>query len=251
MIRWLKRYWVWIVAPLALFLALSVSARFIGPPQILAPSFELTDQKGETVSLASLQGKAVALTFLYTYCPDTCPLYVGKMYRAFDKIASVQDEVAVVVVTVDPERDTPETIKSYTSRWPSGWHFLTGSPGQLQTVWGDYGIAVQKESGVSDDHGEHASYSVSHTAKVVLIDTSGFQATELKGEWQPDELAGRLQALAEGRPVPGQSLSQTAMAFLYNCGSVVFAGLGQAVTHAVTTAIILASVGLLFVVLWR
>lgn len=221
------------------------------PDKTPASLFELTNQRGETVSLAQLKGKTVALTFLYTYCPDVCPLYIGKLYQASEQTQSVQDKVEVLVITVDPERDNVDTLKTYTGSWPANWHYLTGDMQMLKTVWENYGIFVQKQEAKTSGHDGHMTYVVNHTTKIVLIDAGGNTVTELKGNWEASELAEKLDAVVAGRPVSGPSFSQAAISFLYNCGSIAFETLSQAVTHAVTLAAILGALAVVAVVLWR
>jgi len=237
-----------IAVAVAGFLFLACSPSPTKPPAAL---FDLTNQRGETVSLDQLKGKTVALTFLYTYCPDVCPLYIGKLYQASEQTQSVQDKVEVLVITVDPERDNVETLKTYTGSWPPNWHYLTGEMQVLKTVWENYGIFVQKQEAKTSGHDGHMTYAVNHTTKIVLIDADGNTVTELKGNWEASELAEKLDAVVAGRPVSGPSFGQAAISFLYNCGSIAFDTLSQAVTHAVTLAAILGALAVVAIVLWR
>lgn len=244
-----RNCWIW-AAPVALALFVAAcSPRAAGTP---APPFELTNQQGEMVSLSQFRGQVVALTFLYTHCPDTCPLYIAQIKQAISTIPALQDKVAVVAVTVDPERDTVARLKEYAGSWPPNWHFLTGTPGQLKTVWDNYGIFVQKgEKALGRPDGGEKDYEVIHTGRVVLIDSKGNKVSELRGNWTPEELAQKLKALAAGQPVSRPSLGQAAVGFLYNCGSVVFQNLGQAVIHAVVALAFLGSVIAMMIRLWR
>ena len=79
-----------------------------------APDFALTSQDGAEVTLAALRGKVVAVTFIYTSCPDVCPMLTDKMARVQDELGpDFGSKVAFVSITVDPERDTPEVLKGY------------------------------------------------------------------------------------------------------------------------------------------
>lgn len=237
-----------IAVMILVFLLLACSPSTTKTPAAL---FELTNQRGEAVSLSQFQGKTVALTFLYTNCPDTCPLYIGKMYQAMEQTPTIQAKVEVLVVTVDPERDIIETLRTFTGRWPSNWQYLTGDMQKLKSVWESYGIFVQKQEAKASAHEGHATYAVNHTAKVILIDSEGNKVTELKGNWEAAELTLKLDAVVAGRPVSGPSFSQAAISFLFNCGSIAFETLGQAVTHAVTLLAILGALAVVAVVLWR
>ncbi len=93
-----------------------------------APPFELTNQFGQTTSLAQLKGKVVVLTFLYTNCPEACPLVISHIQQVMIELGSPTDEVALVAITVDPERDTVERLQEYTASLPSDWQYLSGEP---------------------------------------------------------------------------------------------------------------------------
>src|SRR6266446_6677357 len=96
-----------------------------------APPFTLTSQDGMPVAFADLRGKVVALAFIYTGCPDICPMLTQKMVDVQDALgAAFGAKVAFVSITLDPERDTPEVLQDYAQFWgakPEGWSFLTGS----------------------------------------------------------------------------------------------------------------------------
>ena len=124
----------------------------IGP----APDFALTSQDGERVTLADYRGKVVAVAFIFTTCPDICPMLTAQM-------ATVQNElgpdfgktIAFVSITVDPERDTPEVLKGYAETFGAnldGWAFLTGHPTAVEEVGRRYGIFARRSAGGDVDH---------------------------------------------------------------------------------------------------
>src|SRR6188472_4131792 len=79
-----------------------------------APDFALTSEDGAQVTLQSLRGKVVAVTFIYTWCPDICPMLTDKMARVQDELGpDFGTKVAFVSITIDPERDTPAVLKEY------------------------------------------------------------------------------------------------------------------------------------------
>ena len=214
-----------------------------GPKATTAPLFELTDQFGQPAGLAQLRGKVVVLTFLYTSCPDTCPLIISEIQQAVTQLeTSGSGEVAMVAVTVDPNRDTVERLREYTSRLAPGWLFLTGEPGQLKTAWGNYRIYVEKPrdgaalgegtAGHGNSPAGHQGYEVIHNAKAVLIDKEGFLRAELTGEWGAKELEAKLRRLLAGEEITGDFRPwQSFVSFLYRCGPVSFDSLGIAVGH--------------------
>lgn len=124
----------------------------IGP----APGFTLTAQDGNRISLTALRGKVVVVAFIYTNCPDACPLLTAKMIRLESSLgADFGRSVAFVSITVDPERDTPEALASYARTHganAAGWHFLTGSRDEIANVALGYGVVARKIGRGTVDH---------------------------------------------------------------------------------------------------
>jgi protein SCO1 len=121
-----------------------------------APDFALTSQDGTEVTLGSLRGKVVAVAFIYTWCPDICPMLTDKMARVQDALGrDFGTEVAFVSITFDPERDTPEVLKDYAAAFDAdlaGWSFLTGEPDAVREVARRYGVAVAPGPDGQIDH---------------------------------------------------------------------------------------------------
>ncbi len=143
----------------------------IGP----APPFTLTSQDGKPVSLGDFLGKAVAVTFIFASCADTCPMLTDKMARVQDRLGDAFGKsIAFVSITVDPERDTPEVLKQYAEAFgadPAGWYFLTGSPEAIGDVLSRYGIYAKKTP----------SSDVDHTFLTSLIDSTGMLRVQYLG----------------------------------------------------------------------
>jgi protein SCO1 len=160
----------------------------IGP----APNFTLTSQDGAAVSLASFRGKVVALTFIYTECPDICPLLTQKMAHVQDELgAEFGKKIAFVSITLDPAHDTKEILKDYAQFWgakPEGWSFLTGAPEAVRDVTRRYGVFfAKKEDG-----------SVDHTQLTTLIDADGQMRVQYLGaRFDPEEFRRDLVSLAD------------------------------------------------------
>jgi protein SCO1/2 len=150
----------------------------IGP----APDFALTSQDGAEVTLESLRGKVVAVTFIYTWCPDVCPMLTDKMARVQDALgADFGTKVAFVSITFDPERDTPDVLKGYAEAFdanPAGWSFLTGEPEAVRDVAQSYGVVALP---TADD-------SIDHTLLTTLIDRNGMIRVQYLGyRFDPEE----------------------------------------------------------------
>jgi protein SCO1 len=160
----------------------------IGP----APEFTLTSQDDARVGLRDFRGRVVAVTFIYTSCPDTCPMLTAKMAQVQDELGPVfGPKIAFISITVDPERDTPEVLKQYAQMFAiklAGWAFLTGSPAAIQDVTHRYGVFVAKA----------ADGSVDHTALTSLIDARGRLRVQYLGvRFDPEEFRRDLLSLLD------------------------------------------------------
>src|SRR3989304_1571056 len=99
-----------------------------------APDFTLINQDGAGVSLRQFRGRLVILTFIYTHCPDICPLTTAKLVRVQNELKKrgwFGKKVVLLSMTFDPKRDTPAVMKAYAAKFKvdhAGWHFLSGDP---------------------------------------------------------------------------------------------------------------------------
>ena len=108
-----------------------------------AQDFLLTDQFGAPKSLhRDFAGKVVALTFLYTECPDVCPIVANHLRDISALLEDDSSETAIVIVSVDPERDSVESARAYSERWQMAdrWTYLVGDEDALRAVWTAYYI---------------------------------------------------------------------------------------------------------------
>jgi protein SCO1/2 len=153
-----------------------------------APDFRLTDQTGRPVALADLGGKAVALTFLYSTCPDTCPLMAAKLRQVHEQLGGDAANVELVVISVDPERDTVEQLAAFTRTMgmEGRWRFLTGPRQALGPVWAAYGIGVLPGPGGT----------IGHTDALFVLDRQGRQRLLMRPDLTPSDLATNLRTLA-------------------------------------------------------
>jgi protein SCO1 len=152
-----------------------------------APDFTLTDGvTGAAVSLAAQRGQVVALTFLYTNCPDVCPLTASMFRAAQDQLQADASRVRFIAVSVDPDRDTPQAVQEFSRAHglTANWHYLVGGRAQLTPVWAAYGIGVQV-----------GSSAVNHNDAVYLIDRQGRERVLLHSEDLGRDLVNDLRAL--------------------------------------------------------
>jgi protein SCO1/2 len=143
------------------------------------PDFALTERSGRQISRADLFGKVWIADFFYTECPDVCPLLSTHMARLQDALAQAPD-VRLVSISVDPEHDTPETLRAYGKDLgvkPERWTLLTGDPVTVRTVVVD-GFKTPLERAVATPASQ-----IAHTGKVVLVDGSG----GIRGYYDTDE----------------------------------------------------------------
>lgn len=194
---------VWLLAGLvAASLACSRGPTFRGnamdPPRP-ALDFSLVDQSGQPVRLSSLRGRVVGLTFLYTWCPDLCPLVADKLRQVSERLGARRGDVVLLVVTADPGRDTVARAAEYSRQWgmQDRWRFLTGPERELQPVWQYYWVGQVARRPVSGNAA--APYEDGHAAPVHLIDRSGQVRVAFSADFRPDELAHDIEALIASR----------------------------------------------------
>ena len=126
------------------------SAQYLPPvsqqPEV-APDFTLPDQAGNSVSLSSLRGKEVLLTFMDPRCTSQCPI-MGQQLGSVEAGLPANVRPVLLVVSVAPNRSAQD-VATFTSHvnWEPGWHWLLGNQAQLQAVWAMYHVAVQPTSG--------------------------------------------------------------------------------------------------------
>lgn len=159
-----------------------------------APGFALISQDQTKVELASFRGKVVAITFIYTFCPDICPTLTDKMARVQDALGGAfGKDVAFISITFDPERDTPEVLKDYAKAFdadPVGWFFLTGNVEAIRKVVAQYGVITFPGP----------DGAVDHNLMTTLIDRRGRMRVQYSGfRFDPAELRRDLLALAAER----------------------------------------------------
>jgi protein SCO1/2 len=163
-----------------------------------APDFALTDQRGAPVRLADLRGRVVVLTFIYTHCPDVCPLTAEDL-RATDALlpADVRDRVVLLAVTVDPDRDTSAALRAFSAEHRLAdnprWHALRGDRAALAAVWAAY--AIDPGAMLSMATPADAS-TLAHTDAIYVIDRDGRERVLLHSSLAPAALAKDLRALA-------------------------------------------------------
>ncbi|MBZ0092468.1 MAG: SCO family protein [Sulfuricellaceae bacterium] len=160
-----------------------------GPQTSPAADFTLESADGP-VSLHDFRGKVVLLYFGYTSCPDICPTSLSRMAQALSLLGREErDRVRVLLVTVDPERDTPARLKEYASFFSPNIIGLSGTPKTIARVAKQYGAAFHKHTVASS-----LGYVVDHTALVYVIGKNGELRTALPHGASPQDMLPILRA---------------------------------------------------------
>ena len=134
-------------------------------PAPAAPAFTLSDQAGAAVGLAGEQGHYVVVTFLYTHCPDVCPVIAGTLNRVLKTPAAHRAGLRVLAVSVDPKRDTPGAARQFVREHQlvPTFRYLTGTRAELEPVWKAFHVAAVAGPGGT----------VTHSTFEILIDPQG------------------------------------------------------------------------------
>lgn len=137
-------------------------------PARMAPAFVLAGSDGAELRLERFRGKVVILGFGFSHCPEVCPTTLAKLAKARKQMGAAANEVQVIYVTVDPERDTPEQLRGYLTLFDPTFIGGTGTPAQLAAVYKDYGITATRYQGRTP-----GDYGFEHSTFAYLIDRDG------------------------------------------------------------------------------
>lgn len=212
----------WCVLGFGLLLAAAACSQGEGlRGTVLEPSrpaftFKLTNQHGDPVDLADHRGSIVALTFLYTNCPDICPVVASHLRQAHRLLGAAAGQVSIVAVTVDPDRDSVEAAYEYSEKWQMlrHWDYLVGDKAELVPIWQAYYLDPSAELPHGDEtenagaaqstgHGGTeglardivTAYTVSHAGPVYLIDRAGDMRALFTLPFDPKDLAHDIRLL--------------------------------------------------------
>lgn len=155
-----------------------------------APAIDLEATTGGVVSLDSFGGKLVVIYFGYTHCPDVCPATLSSLDRALDLMGNGTDDVQVVMVTVDPERDTVDFLADYMTYFDDSFIGLTGTIEDISRVATAYGVTF-----AADEGDVETGYTVAHTARVMVIGRDGHLRLILPADLTAHDIAADLDYL--------------------------------------------------------
>ncbi len=164
------------------------------------PQFSLLERNGERVTLESMRGKVWLADFVFTKCPDICPLLNSRIAGIQDQLLASGENVAIVSFSVDPANDTPEVLRDYADHLGASkrWLFMTGEKHQLQKIAMEgFLMGFHNEEGT-------APAEVSHSSKIALVDQEGVVRRFYEGVTQDEsaKIVADVQTLLKegGRP---------------------------------------------------
>jgi protein SCO1/2 len=158
----------------------------------MGADFHLTDHSGKARSLADFRGKAVAIFFGYTHCPDVCPTTLSDMASALQILGTDAARVQVLFVTVDPRRDTPELLRQYVPAFNPTFLGLYGDATATAKVTRDFKIYAQERPGK-----ESGQYTLDHSAQTLVFDRQGRLRLLLPYGIEAAKIASDLRVLLE------------------------------------------------------
>ncbi len=194
----MQRRFVFPVLAIVLLLAgaLSWSAfkRLSEPPSVTSPipvggTFALVDHRGQAVTEADFRDRYLLVFFGYVYCPDVCPTALSAVTEALEQLGPESAKVQPLFISVDPERDTPEVLKSYVENFHPSMIGLTGSPDQIAAVAKAYHAYFKKVKGEEGDE----DYLMYHTSSLYLMAPGGKFLARFSHETAPQDLAAGLR----------------------------------------------------------
>lgn len=153
-------------------------------------SLSLTDHTGKPRTLADFKGKVVALFFGYTHCPDVCPTTMADMKRAMKLLGNQADELQVLFVTLDPERDTQAILAQYVPSFDPRFIGLTGTNQEIEIAVKDFKIFANQV-----ENKGRSGYTIDHSAGVYLFDKTGKIRLYVNYGAKPSDIASDIKKL--------------------------------------------------------
>jgi cytochrome oxidase Cu insertion factor (SCO1/SenC/PrrC family) len=153
--------------------------------------FTLTDHTSKRVTDQDFRGRFMMVFFGFTFCPDVCPTALQVMAAALDKIGSKAEQITPVLITVDPERDTPEQMAMYVKSFHPRLVGLTGSPEEIAAVAKAYRVYFKRVA----DPKSSGGYTMDHSAIIYVMGPDGAFRTHFTYTVNADAMAERLTKL--------------------------------------------------------
>jgi protein SCO1/2 len=162
----------------------------LASPAAPEPPLALRNYKGERVNIAQYKGKAVLVTFIYTHCPDVCPLIASNLGVALNMLGPEASKVQVIAVSVDPRGDTPKAVTTFLERHgvAGRMQYLLGSVHELARVWKAWGVGSERDAKDPE--------LVNHSGLVYGVSAKGKITTLYAANFKPPEIAHDAPLLA-------------------------------------------------------
>jgi protein SCO1/2 len=160
-----------------------------------APDFSLSTASHGEFRLGRQRGRVVVLTFGYTFCPDVCPTTLAELAAVKARLGDAARRLVVVFATVDPERDGPERLRSYTAAFDRTFVAVTGTAEELGALRQAYGVTARKRVVA----GTAAAYLVDHSAFIYVVDPEGQLRLMFPFGTSLDTMTHDIQLLMKGR----------------------------------------------------
>ena len=150
--------------------------------------FELTDHTGAQFTRDDLAGDYALIYFGYTFCPDVCPTELGLMAEAIDLLEGDGERVRPVMITIDPERDTPDVLSEYVPLFHERLVGLTGTEQEVRDVATKYRVFYRRFEDPNNTY-----YLMDHTSFVYLLSPTGEIASMFRYQTPPEEMAATIR----------------------------------------------------------
>ncbi|WP_297107313.1 SCO family protein [uncultured Devosia sp.] len=186
---------LWVLVAVA---AIGATALYVfRPPQrplgVTGQEFALASTQGGTFTQNDLRGTPSVIFFGYTFCPDVCPTTLAETTAWREQLGLTPEELRIIFVTVDPERDTPEMVKAYVEGFDPNVIGLVGSEEETEKAKAAFGVFSEKSGDVEGEF-----YLVDHTALTFLIDSDGTFEGTIAYEEASDTALAKIERLVKG-----------------------------------------------------
>lgn len=169
-------------------------------PGAPVPVLDLVDDHARPVTLETFRGRPALVFFGFTHCRMVCPRALGRLSEVLDRLGPLGDRLTALYVTVDPERDTPEVMRTFLAATAPRFTGLTGSVEQVERAKRSFGVFTRRAPDPQDPEG----YAVPHTAITYVLDPAGRYLAHLGDGLDAEQMTERLRSVLTtvdaGRP---------------------------------------------------
>lgn len=163
---------------------------FLLNPEQPAADFTLTSAGGKPIRLSDYRGKIVLLYFGYTHCPDACPTTMAETKVAFAELGAAAADVQVIMISIDPARDTPELLADYVQQFDPRFLGGTTTLEAVTALASAYGVFFEKHEG-----SVATGYLIDHSAQMIVVDRQGYTRMLLPYGLRGEDMATDLRYL--------------------------------------------------------